>query len=154
MRHMISKPILSAMILVWILMASVILWSPADSISQAGSELRKATASVVPSRTPRQLLIFDGDNWHLFFSFGLAVLATCYPRHLRRNEILRLLVLLTVYSTVTEIVQEIFVPGRAFEWQDMGLNQVGLTVGVALTSMARCSSLARSARIRKKSTAQ
>ena len=151
MRHMISKPILRGMILVWVLMTSVILWSPADSIRKAGSEVRKATASV---GTPRQLLIFDGDNWHLFLFLGLAVLLTCYPDSLRRNEILMLLVLLTAYSTVTEIVQEVLVPGRAFEWQDMGLNQVALTVGVALTSMARCSSLAMSARIPKKSTAK
>jgi hypothetical protein len=137
MRHMISKPILGAMILVWILMASVILWSPADSIRETGREVRKATASVAPSMTARQLLIFDGDNWHLFLFLGLAVLLTCYPHSLRRNEILMLLVLLTAYSTVTEIVQEMLVPGRAFEWQDMGRNQVALTVGVALTSMAR-----------------
>ena len=121
-----SKPILRTVILAWVLISCAILWSPGDSIRHAGSEVRKATRVVVPSKTSRQLLIFNGDNWHMFLFLGLAALVTCYPHCLQRNEILMVLVGLAAFGTLTEIVQSMFVPGRAFEWQDLGLNQIGI----------------------------
>ena len=137
MRHFLRKPILSAIVLAWVLISCAVLWSPRESIRHAGSEVFKAAQGVAPSKAPRQLLIFNGDNWHVFLFLGLAVLVTCYPQPLGWKEVLMLMVGLAAFGALTEIVQAMFVPGRAFEWHDMGLNQMGLTAGVALTSMVR-----------------
>ena len=73
----------------------------------------------------------------MFLFLGLAVILTCYPHRLRWQEILAILILLNACSLVTEFVQEVFVPGRSFEWNDLRLNQVGIVFGVAAASALR-----------------
>lgn len=138
MRYFLHKPILGSIILAWVIISCAVLWSPRESIRHAGSEIRKVAKVVVPSKTPQQLHIFDGDNWHIFLFIGIAVLVTCYPHRLRWNEILALLFLLNVFSLVTEIVQEILVPGRSFQWYDILLNQAGIVLGIGFASISRC----------------
>ncbi len=73
-----------------------------------------------------------GDLWHVLGFLILALLASRLVPNRSWRFAVGLFVSRNLYSLATEIVQEVWVPGRAFEWSDLAFNAAGITGGAVL----------------------
>ncbi len=72
----------------------------------------------------------DGDLWHAFCFLILAVLAARLRPGRSWHSVSGLFVILNLYSLGTESAQELWIPGRAFEWSDLAFNAAGIVAGL------------------------
>ena len=86
--------------------------------------------------TPAYRTVDDGDNWHLFWFFGLGMIAMLLPRTRSVPVIILIFSVLNLYSLATELTQEHLIPGRAFQWSDLAMNAVGITAGIGTSLIA------------------
>ncbi len=131
------RAIVFILFLVWLGATSVVLLTPAETVRQTSSSVRRHP-SVKPHRQTVAFKTVNEDaNWHLFWFFGLGVLAMLLPSKPSLAAIILIFGLLNGYSIVSELIQEHFIPGRAFEWGDLALNAVGISAGLTLSLLAR-----------------
>ncbi len=130
----LDNALIRILLLLWLAGTSLALFSPAVRVRQVRDEVRTALGAgradhAAPSRSTWE----DEDTWHggLFLGLGILLIAQ-WPRPRRRSRIVPACVALTAFSIASEVIQERFVPGRAFEWNDLFVNQLGLVAGLAL----------------------
>jgi len=117
-------------IVIWILATSIVLWTPRDMVRSTGAAVKRQPAIKIHKGTPVYNTVDDGDNWHLFWFFGLAGLTWALPLKPTLKTAIKLLVLLNLYSVATELIQEFLIPGRKFEWSDLLMNAIGIGAGL------------------------
>ncbi len=113
----------------WLLATSMVLLTPRDTVQSTGAAVKRQPAIQAHKGSTVYNSVDDGDNWHLFWFFGLAGLTWVMPFKPTRKTAMALLALLNLYSLATELVQEIVIPGRKFEWGDLLLNAIGIGAG-------------------------
>lgn len=128
-------------ILIYILFAvtlvatTVVLLTPAESVRHSSASVKRQPTVKAQRNTIIYKAINDGDNWHVFWFFVLAGMGMLLPATPSLRSGIIILLLLNAYSLSSEVIQETLIPGRSFEWPDLGMNALGIVVG-ATSSLA------------------
>ena len=125
------------MLALWLLATTVVLLTPRETVRSTGAAVRRQTVIRAHKGSPVYKSVNDGDNWHLFWFFGLAALIWILPFKPTLKSAVLLLVVLNLFSLVTEGIQECLIPERKFEWCDLLLNAAGIGAGLCTGYVAR-----------------
>lgn len=121
----------------WLLATSVILLTPRDTVRSTSAAVKRQPVVQVHKGTPVYRTVDDGDNWHLFWFFGLGLLAMMLPRERLTSNTILIVAALSLYSLATELIQEYVIQGRAFQWYDLLMNQIGIVTGTVTATVLR-----------------
>ncbi len=133
----------------WLVATTVVLLTPRETVRSTSAAVKRQPAVHAHKGSPAYNSVNDGDNWHLFWFFGLAGLTWVLPLKPTLKTAIILLAVLNLYSFATELIQELLIPGRKFEWGDLLLNAIGIGAGlctgygVLLTRLLRKSKFPR-----------
>jgi len=121
--------------LFWCAGTTLALFSPDERVREVRDDVR--TVRGLPVEADEDVVQrkpWEADAaWNRALVFGLALLGIRqWPREKRRARVWRLLAILTAFSITSELIQEYGIPGRAFEWGDLLVNQLGIVLGLAL----------------------
>lgn len=125
------------MFALWLLATTVALLTPRETVRSTGAAIRRQPAIHAHRGSPVYRSVNDGDNWHLFWYFGLAALIWILPFKPTLKSAVLLLAVLNLFSLATEGTQECLIPGRAFEWGDLLLNAAGIGAGLCTGYVAK-----------------
>ncbi len=116
---------------VWLAVTGVVLLTPAETVRQTNETVTCMPAVKAQRKTAIYRAINDGGNWHLFWFFSLAVMAALIQRKTTLAVTARTFLLLSAGGLSMELIQEAVIPGRSFEWRDLGMNTVGIAAALA-----------------------
>lgn len=114
----------------WLVATSVVLLTPAETVRQTSSTVQRQPSVKVHRKTLAFKSMNDGGNWHLFWFFGLASTAALLQRKPTLAAGTKTFLLLSAFGLTMEIIQETLIPGRSFQWRDLGMNTIGITAGL------------------------
>lgn len=116
----------------WLLATTAILLTPAENVRQSSSAIKRQSVVKAHKQSFAFKRVNDGNNWHLFFFFGLSTLTALLPGKRAVKTYAKRGLLLFVFSLFMELIQEFFIPGRSFELLDLGLNAIGISAGMTV----------------------
>lgn len=143
LRAGVMRPSWRGLLGAWCILTLMALCTPAQTVRQASGSVNAAGFVHAREQTVVVCAFNNGLYWHaaLFFGMGLLAGAGLPPRRRHLPQAWAgLLAGLTGFSVATELIQEWFIPGRAFSWRDLAANEVGLLAGLllgGLLAMAR-----------------
>lgn len=123
--------------LIWLCATSVVLLTPAETVRQTGSSVRRQPSVKIHRQTVAFKTVNDGGTWHLFWFFGLASTAALLQRKPTLAASAKVFLILSAYGIGTELIQETLIPGRSFEWRDLGMNTIGIAAGITIIIASR-----------------
>ena len=123
--------------LVWLGVTGVVLLTPAETVRQTNVTVTGMPGVKAQRKTAIYRAINDGGNWHVFWFFSLASMAALLQRKPTLAASTKTLLFLSAGGLTMELIQETLIPGRSFEWRDLGMNTIGITAALALVTPAR-----------------
>jgi len=122
---------------VWLGVTGVVLLTPAETVQQTNVTVTGMPGVKVQRKTAIYRAINDGDNWHVFWFFSLTSMAALLQRKPTLAASTKTLLFLSAGGLTMELIQETLIPGRSFEWRDLGMNTIGITAALTLVMTTR-----------------
>lgn len=122
---------------IWWLLTTVMLLTPGDTIRQVNEGMKDHSAKTTQTRSAIYKMVQDEENWHAGLFFVLGIFAVLQLKTHRRFRFVVLILLFSSFGLLIELIQEFFIPGRAFEWGDLVMNEMGLMIGLIISVVGK-----------------